>query len=404
MLKRSLYMFLWKSKIDVNLKKAIDINLYKKYRVIIHCKNLQENIEKRIKSGGGKVLRSVYTIDIISASISSLLILRLAEYPEVSFITFDSFAFLCGRSVIHSNKAYIGDTYNLTGKNIGIGLIDSGVYPHPDLLLPRNKIKYFVDILEGIKYPYDDNGHGTFISGLISGSGHSSEGKFKGIAENSFIYCYKVFNCFGRAYVSDILFAIDDILTRSQKDNIKVLCLPFEILEYNPFIINCFSILFEKCIKVGLIPIVPSGSINVDEETIIGLGLIPHCITVSGVNIQDSIKEFKFSSSNGNKKINKPDIAANCVDLCSLNTDKDYISERNEKKLYPKSLEIPYTSYTGTSCAVAYISGVCALLFENNPSLTFKDLLSLLKVSSELAPISKSLQGNGIVNVNKLLP
>ena len=397
-------MFSFKNKIDFRLKQALEMNIYKNYRVIIQCKNLQKNIEKRIQSGGGKVIRYINHCNIISASISSNLIRRLLEYPEVEFITFDSFAFLCGRSVVSSNRAYIGDSYKLTGKNIGIALIDSGVYPHPDLLIPRNKIKVFVDMLEGYKYPYDDNGHGTFIAGLISGSGQMSEGRFRGIAENSDLYCYKVFNSMGRAYVSDILSAIDDALDRSSKDNIKILCLPFEILEHDNFINNCFSVSFKCCIHKGIFPVVPSGSIECKEETMMGLALIKECITVAGIDISNEIKEFKYSSSNGNRKLDKPEIAANCVDLCSLNTNKNYISERAGKKLYPQTLEEPYTSYSGTSCAVAYICGICALLLENNPSLTFKDLISLVKVSSELVPISKSVQGNGVININKLLP
>ena len=71
----------------------------------------------------------------------------------------------------------------MTGKGIGIGIIDSGVYPHCDLLNPSNRIKKFVDIVNNLNYPYDDNGHGTFMSGLICGSGYGSKGMYKGVAK-----------------------------------------------------------------------------------------------------------------------------------------------------------------------------------------------------------------------------
>lgn len=39
-------MFSFKSKLDYNLKQALENNSYKNYRVIIQCKTLIENIEK----------------------------------------------------------------------------------------------------------------------------------------------------------------------------------------------------------------------------------------------------------------------------------------------------------------------------------------------------------------------
>ena len=97
-------------------------------------------------------------------------------------------------------------------------------------------------------------------------------------------------------------------------------------------------------------------------------------------------------------------MSAAAVDILSLSSNTNYVSERNGIKIYPMSLENPYIVYSGTSCAAAYISGVCAILYENNPDLTFKDLVSLLKVSCKLMDIPKWIQGAGIVDLNRLLP
>lgn len=71
--------------------------------------------------------------------------------------------------------------------------------------------------------------------------------------------------------------------------------------------------------------------------------------------------------------------------------------------MYPKKLNASYKSYTGTSLAAAYISGICALLYQNDPSLTFKDTVSLLKVSCEPFDMPKNYQGEGKVNINKVI-
>jgi subtilisin family serine protease len=330
---------------------------------------------------------------------------RIIEHPQVDHVTFDSYALLCGNSVLSSNGLSFQDRYKLTGKNICIGLVDSGVYPHNDLLSPHNKIKKFIDLLNNYKYPYDDNGHGTFVSGIICGSGYSSKGDYKGIAENSCIYSIKAFNSLGRGYISTILFAIATIISEREEYNIKVICLPFEIVSNDYFILSLFQELFRLASHYNLAIVVPSGHNGNSEGSISGIATLDNCITIGGIDTtKHPLKPYKYSSSGSFSKLEKPDICAAAVDLCSLNTNKSYIPEKSGMKIYPNSLESPYTCYTGTSCAAAYISAICALLYENSPDLNFKDLISLIKASCNLIDISKWLQGSGMIDLNRLLP
>jgi subtilisin family serine protease len=398
-------MFFLKSKLDLNLRYALENNLYKTYRVNLHCKNLLENIEKKIISYNGKLIRSIPNIGIICSELSSKAIERLIEYPEVDYITMDSFAHLCGTSVLSSNGIkHQEHRYKLTGKGIGIGIIDSGTYPHPDLITPISRIKSFLDLIDNRKFPYDDNGHGTFISGIISGNGNLSKGMYRGVAENSSLHIIKAFNALGKGYVSDILYGIDYFIDNSEKLNIKVLCLPFELLYNDKFILDAFCRLFKQATMKGIIPIVPSGSNINSEGSIIGIATLPYCITIGGLDTRNSPIAYKFSSSGPCGKVEKPDFSAACVDICSLNSNTSYVSERNGVKLFDKPLDKPYTTYTGTSCAAAFMSGICALLLQNNPELAFKDIVSLIKVSCKLLNISRWQQGNGVIDINILLP
>jgi Subtilisin-like serine proteases len=397
-------MFSLKNKLEPNLKQAIENKIYKTYRVNILCKTLQSNIEKKIKTYKGTVIRSIPSINIICAKLTPHAIDRLLEYPEVSYIELDFHAALCGSSILSSNGLSFQEKFKATGKGIGIGLIDSGVFPHPDLLNPVNKIKYFEDMINGYKYPYDDNGHGTFISGILCGSGLASKGMYKGLAVDSGIYCIKAFNAIGKGYVSDILYALDCLINMSTESNIRVLCLPFEIQCYNYLIINAFSKLFDTAIKKGIIPVVPSGNGGSSEGSITGIATLNNCVTVGGLDTTNNVSAYQYSSIGPCGKVDKPDLSAGCVDICSLNSNVNYISERNGMKLFPHPLEKPYTIYTGTSCSSAYVSSICALLLENNPQLSFKDILSLLKISCTLLNLSKWVQGSGTIDLHKLLP
>ncbi|GAA0726346.1 S8 family serine peptidase [Clostridium malenominatum] len=398
-------MFLFKNRLNNDLKKIVKNNSYKNIRVIIHCKTLHEKIESKVKSLGGKIIRAIPSINCLCANISPKVIDRLMEYPYIDYITFDTYGLLCGNSVLSANKVVWDEKYRLTGKGVCIGLVDSGTYPHPDLLSPKNKILNFLDLINSCKYPYDDNGHGTAISGILCGSGYLSKGTYKGIAENSYIYSIKAFNDLGKAYISDILFSIHKLIEESEQFNIKVICLPFEIIENDDFILSLFSKLFKLAVKKNIIVVVPAGHNGNGDSSMRGIAILDNCITVGGLDTTSSdVKPYANSSTGPSSKIDKPDLSAACVNIQSLNSNINFVSERNGIKVYPQSLENPYTFYTGTSCAAAYISGLCALLFENNPTLTFNDILSLFKVSCNLLDIPKPMQGRGTVDLNKLLP
>jgi serine protease AprX len=401
---KEIQMFFIMNKIDYKLMHSIDNNLYKSYRVNIYCKTLAQSTEKKLRSYKGEIHRSLHKVNFICATLTPKAIKRIIELPEVEHISMDSYAFLCGSSVLSANGVRIKGKCSLTGKGIGVALIDSGTYPHPDIETPNNKVKNFIDLIRGYKYPYDDNGHGTFMSGLICGSGYSSKGMYKGLAENSSLYVIKAFNSIGRAYISDLLYAITLIIDDYEKYNIRVACLPFEIMEYDPYNMKIFSQLFDELISLGIIPVVPTGSLGNLEGTITGVAALDNCITVGGLDTTGfQTRPYPYSSSGPAGKSNKPNFAAACVDICSLNSNPNYIPERNGIKLYPHKLEKLYTTYTGTSCAAAYISSIVAMLIENNSDLTFKDICSLLKVASTRIDESPWLQGEGIIDLATLL-
>jgi serine protease AprX len=399
-------MFSYKKKLDCNLKYYISNNAYKNYRVLIQYKDFQSSVVKKINSYKGTVHHIIESANLISAELNSRSIDRILEYPEIEKIYLDEYLFLCGMSVTTANKFHYSERYGLSGAGIGIGLIDSGIFPHPDLISPSNKIELFEDVINNFHYPYDDNGHGTSMAGILCSSGLSSNNMYKGICSKSKLFCYKAFDKLGKGFASDILYSIESLSNISKEKNIKILCLPFELLTHSTFVISCFDSVFNYAISKGLIPIVPSGSNLNNTSSIMGIATLPNCITVAGLDTVASIvKPYPYSSSGPYGKLSKPDLSAACVNVISLNSDSNYISEKNGVKLYPSKLDAPYKTFTGSSIATAYISGLCALLCEKNPSITFKDMISLLKVVCDpVEDISKTIQGEGTININKLMP
>ena len=77
------------------------------------------------------------------------------------------------REWIHCNEAY---RRGPTGKGVGVAILDTGVFLHPDL---ENCVYGFRDFLKKKQQPYDDNGHGTHVAGMIAGSGTASAGRYQ---------------------------------------------------------------------------------------------------------------------------------------------------------------------------------------------------------------------------------
>ena len=85
----------------------------------------------------------------------------------------------------------VQDTLGYTGAGIGVAVIDSGITAwHDDLtnltstLFPygNQRVNKFVDFVNGRTLPYDDNGHGSHVAGIILGNGNDSNGEKTGIA------------------------------------------------------------------------------------------------------------------------------------------------------------------------------------------------------------------------------
>ena len=91
----------------------------------------------------------------------------------------------------------------------------------PDQPIRRARIPYgnqrvsaFVDFVNGRTTPYDDDGHGTHVAGIIAGNGYDSNGQKAGIAPDASLVVLKVLDGNGQGTISNIIAALDWVLAQ----------------------------------------------------------------------------------------------------------------------------------------------------------------------------------------------
>ncbi|NMB28138.1 MAG: S8 family peptidase [Tissierellia bacterium] len=360
--------------------------------VIVQLKENNSELKNGIMSLSTKVKCNLPLINGLACNLTTDTIYRLANNPDIEYISFDSKVFTQLDIAAPTMKARFPHERGYKGTGITIAVIDTGVAPHQDLTKPANRILGFKDFINKKSSPYDDNGHGTHVSGIIAGNGYSSRGKYTGIAPEANILAIKALDNEGSGNTSNIINAISYVIETRDKYNTKILNLSIGSPANNTCKKDPLCKAVAEAIETGLIVIAAAGNSGPDGKTILSPGISPNVITVGAIDdnrtidpTDDVIAPF---SSRGptNEGLIKPDIVAPGVNINSLSNSK---------------LD-GYNALSGTSMATPLVSGSIALLLNKNNSLSSKDVKKKLMASCIDLHESKENQGAGLLSLEKL--
>lgn len=313
----------------------------------------------------------------------------LSNMTQVKFISSVSKASV----LMQISKKILGiENCSLTGKNLTVAFIDTGIYEHGDFVVGDKRIKYFKDFINGKEICYDDNGHGTFVAGVCCGNGALSCGKYSGIAPQANIVSLKALNGLGEASADKILNAMEWVYNNHRQYNIKVVCMSFgsEPLGFNDPIMAGADALWQE----GIVVVAAAGNSGPEYQTIKSPGVSSKIITVGGFDdnrlSQEEFDEHyfeiaEFSSRGPAFQRFKPDLIAPSVDIVSCGREK------------------PYVTLSGTSVATPMIAGCALLLLEKEPYLKPNDVKRKLLTCCKPISYNKNLEGNGYPILNKII-
>lgn len=295
------------------------------------------------------------------------------------------------------NASLVWDN-KIKGKGIGIAILDSGIYPHPDLTHPTNRIIRFKDFVNYRSQPYDDNGHGTHCAGDAAGNGSKSGGKYRGPAPEANIIGVKVLNRKGAGSMSSLLAGIEWCITNKSKYGIKIISMSLGAAASTSYQDDPLCRAVKKAWKAGLVVCAAAGNEGPVAKTINSPGLTPDIITVGALDDKKTVSlkddSIAYFSSRGPTidGLTKPDMVAPGANIISLRAPG---SELDSSKTRVGKW---YTTMSGTSMATPVCAGVTALILQGNPGLTPGAVKSILMSTCRTVSLDPNAQGAGLID------
>lgn len=270
-----------------------------------------------------------------------------------------------------------------TGKGIGVCILDTGIYEHIDF---TGRIWAFYDFLAFKRRPYDDNGHGTHVAGLVAGDGTASMGKYRGAAPGCGIISLKVLDRYGTGSQDDVLRALRWIRENRQQYRIRVVNISVGTTcnskRNHARLLESVEQLWDE----GVVVVTAAGNQGPRPGSITAPGSNKKVITVGSSDLLEGRSAISGRGPTA-ECVCKPDIVAPGNKIMSCVPGKPY----------------SYGVKSGTSMSTPLVTGAIACALEKNPALTNTDIKTMLMNSAEDMGLPQNLQGWGKFNRRKFL-
>jgi serine protease AprX len=404
--------------------------------VIVRSTESASTLHHQVEAFGGHVERDLGIIRGVEATVPAGAIAELRSAPGVVEVTPDGKVKLLSDdyradhdlgSLFKTAQGVHADAVRgrndsqgrrITGKGVGVALIDSGVTPVPGLdddNLVNGPDLSFDSQSDSTRY-LDAYGHGTHMAGIISGrdaavvSGKENDPRnFVGIAPDANIINMKVAAADGSTDVSQVIAAIDWVVQHKDDPsmNIRVLNLSFGTPAQQTYLLDPLAYAAEVAWRKGIVVVVSAGNEGNSSNGLDNPAMDPFVISVgsedhNGTDKEDDDKVSSFSSQGD--ALRSPDVIAPGRSIASLRDPGSFLD-----RTYPGAIDGPlgadglgrYFRGSGTSQAAAVVSGSVALLLQQRPTLTPDQVKRLLTSTADpVKNTSTLLQGAGTINVN----
>jgi serine protease AprX len=380
-----------------------------------------EKAAKSVKKQGGVVKDALAIVGAVSARLKGVGVLKLTRDGDVDYVVKDSklraqfdptldSAKAASPGILEVGAPQAWSQLGVTGRGVGVAVVDSGVYPHPDLAGRIVAAIDFTSVAPTVSnIPLNDlGGHGTHVAGLIAGNGTRSAGLYTGVAPNANIIDVRVIDSTGSSNVSIILRGLQWVLANRATYNIKVVNMSLGATPTGSYKSDLMATAAEILNFAGVNVVVSAGNTGPLAGTITTPATDPFVITVGALDDNgtallgdDLMATFSSRGKTVFDRLSKPDVVApgrKMVSLRSPGSELDALfPDRQVTVLGSTSAE--YYRLSGTSMAAPVVAGTIALMYEKNPTLTPAQVKKRLKSTVTQLAFGTTLDhGAGLVN------
>ncbi len=388
--------------------------------------------EEAVARSGGTVRRHIGLINAFVADLPVRAVGALRATPgvhsvtpdgRVQLLTDDNSGSSVGDGLGFDGPAEAGTIYSvaktvrashlydseITGRGIGVAVIDSGVVPVPELAGqivhgPDLSFESQADHLRNL----DTYGHGTHMAGIIAGHDrgvpsheYDSNRVYAGIAPDAHIVSVKVAVHSGATDVSQVIAAIDWVVQHRNDPglNVRVLNLSFGTDGTQSYLLDPLTFAVEAAWRNGIVVVVAGGNAGFGSAKLNNPAYDPFVIAVGASESNGTIDPrddtvASFSSRGDSSR--RVDVVAPGRSIVSLRDRGSYLDTT-----YPTGrVGDRFSRGSGTSQAAAVVSGSVALLLQQRPRLTPDQVKYILRSTAYRLPAGDSAgMGAGLIDV-----
>ncbi len=320
------------------------------------------------------------------------------------------------------------------GRGVTMALVDSGFYPHPDLVRPDNRIRIWADATHDpvtvLRFAAEDTPqwpawdgahgwqwHGTMTSTVAAGNGFLSHGLYAGLACAAELVLIQVRDSEGHISNGSIARALQWLHEHGPGLGVRVVSLSVSGDRVSPLVGNPIDLAVAALVECGVSVVAAAG--NDGARYLTPPATAPFALTVGGLDDNNVFGDEELSMWHSNygeasNEVPKPELVAPSIWVAApVLPDSAVAHEARElfgrrvagdsgasQRIEELKLITPhYQHVEGTSFAAPIVASAVACLLEANSTLTPLLIRDVLTVTAHLVPgADRDRQGAGALN------
>ena len=336
------------------------------------------SVARAVHDLGGRIVQQLPIVDGFAATVPASAVGALRALPGVRSVVPNSRVDVHGQygegsgvaSAVYTDAVRAPKAWSAgwNGTGVGVAVIDTGVNATGDL---AGKVVHAEDFTSE-QNNIDTYGHGTFVAGLIAGSGAGSNGAVLGVAPGAHLVSVKIAGRDGSTDVVKLLAALQWVVTFKDVYGIRVLNLSLGTNSAQDYRTDPLNFAVERVWNAGIVVVAAAGNGGTAPGTVAKPGDDPLVITAGAADDHttanqndDSLATFSGSGPTASNGLAKPDLLAPGKSVISLRSPGSTI----DLNAPAGRVGDKYFKGSGTSFSAAITAGSAALVLSRNPLL-----------------------------------